>query len=241
MTNQARIVHGRTELYIPSGASEIVYVTPAVGPNNYQLVGKQIITNGLSVPIGDETAPLIHQAYAGKLKDETELKEVRDIAQKRFFWAFNRNLWTQSGMFSTTDREAIGRSQALDEKVLDQAIKGGLDRNGVLFSQDGTVRFAPKGSYTLGEMSAEQLAKDGAMIAQYGVEGAKLLAEASTTRKNKPITYGLNIEKGQSSETRVSTLGGNDSRLRFGGYDWGGDGDGDGYAFGVRALSAQKI
>ena len=239
METQPRIFRGRTEIYVPNGASEIIYVTPAVGPNTYQNVGRQIITEGLVPPTGDETALLIHQAYAGKLKDGTELKEVRDIVQKRFFWAFNRNLWTQSGMFSTTDRKAIGRSQELDEEVLDQAIKGGLDINGVRFSQDGTVRFAPKGSYTFGEMSAEELAKDGAMIAQYGVEGAKLLAEASTTRKNKPITYGLNIQKGQTPQIHVSTLDENGSRLRFGGLD-------DffcvgGCAFGVRALSAKKI
>ena len=60
MTNTPRIVRGRTELYVPSGAGELMYVSPAVGPQTYQAVGKQIISNGLTVPTGDETAPLIH-------------------------------------------------------------------------------------------------------------------------------------------------------------------------------------
>ena len=239
MTNTPRIVRGRTELYVPSGAGELMYVSPAVGPQTYQTVGKQIISNGLTVPTGDETAPLIHQTYVGELKEEAEFANVRDIARKRFFWVFNRNLWTPKGMFSMQDTKAIGLSQELDEKTLERKLKCGKDVSGVRFSQDGSVRFAPKDTYVIGEMSAGELEKDGFMIAQYGVEGAKLMAEASATRKNNPIIYGLDIKENQKSETRVSALYEGGARLHFGGGN--DDFNNNGCAFGVRAPSAQKI
>mgnify|MGYP001565948669 CR=1 FL=1 len=252
MTNQPRIVRGiiggRTEIYIPSEAGEIMYVAPAVVSKRYQVVGKRIIANGLSVPNGDETALLIHQAYAGGLEDEAKFKGVRKLASNRFFWIFNRNLWTDEGMFSIPDREAIGMNQHLDEKVLERKVRGHKAVKGVIFGEEG-VRFAEKDSYAFGEMSPDQLAKDGAMIAQYGREGAKLLSEASATLRNKPVTYGLNIEKGQTPETRVSTLVENVSRLHFGGNALGGKiilgygciGCGEGCAFWLRAPIAQKI
>ena len=77
------------------------------------------------------------------------------------------------------------------------------------------------------------------MIAQYGVEGAKLMAEASATRKNNPIIYGLDIKENQKSETRVSALYEGGARLHFGGGN--DDFNNNGCAFGVRAPSAQKI
>ncbi|MSS74318.1 hypothetical protein EXS72_01625 [Candidatus Pacearchaeota archaeon] len=142
-------------------------------------------------------------------------------------------------MFSLQDREVNLCSQNLDEKILDQKIKGGIDRKGVRFSQDGTVRFAPKGSYIIGEMPANKLAEDCAMIAQYGVEGAKLMAEASATRINNPITYGWDIKENKSPEPIAPTLTENNGRLHFNQIN--SEFARDGFAFGLSASSAQKI
>ena len=236
MTKAPRIVR-RTELYFPSSAGEIIYVHPAV-EGNYQVTGAQILDSRLVVPTGDLTAPLVHAAYCSDAKDEPEFANVRDITQKRWLWVFNTNLWTPQGVFVRPDRQAQGGNRPYDIKALEQKLNGVKENNGVQVSDDGIVRFAVRGSYALGEMRAKDLAQDGFMIASYGVEGAKLLAEAASTRDNNPITYGIDITENQNPEQRVSALDEFDSRLHFSG---GFGGDDDGYAFGVSAPSAQKI
>ena len=240
MEKKSRIVRGRTEIYIPSNADEVMYLSPAVGPNSYQGAGEQILKTGFVVPTGDLIAPLVREAYCGELKGQPEFTDVRDRVQHSWLWVFNINLWTENGIFSLHDLKAVGRSMPLSVKTLERKLEGGSDKNGVRFSEDGTLRFAPRGSYGFGEMSSEALAKDGAMIADYGVEGAKLLAEASATRKNKPKTYGSDIQECQAPQTRVSALLGDyDSQLRFGGFYFGDDSVR--CAFPVRASFGEKI
>jgi hypothetical protein len=238
MEERPRIVRGRTEIYIPSSAGEIVYVNPVVGPGNYQSVGEKILQSGDRVPVGDEIAPLVREIYCGELKGEKEMTDGRNILQKnRWLWVFNQNLWTPEGLFVVQDRNAEGLSRKLKVENLKQRLVGSSNHKGIEFSSDGEVRFAPKGSYTLGEISADEFEQDGFVIAQYGIEGAKLLAEASSTLPNRPITYGLEIKEGQNPVQSVSALSGDGGRVRvLGDFD-----DVDyGYAFPVSAPKADK-
>lgn len=79
---------------------------------------------------------------------------------------------------------------------------------GIRFSKDGNVRFAPRGSYTLGEHTPEQLAKQGDVVANYGVEGAEKLGEIaeSTSFKFNPITLGINIDEGGLPLKRIAGI-----------------------------------
>mgnify|MGYP001581106510 CR=1 FL=1 len=253
MDNSPRIVRGSagTELYIPSKAGELMYSLDGLRQETYQRVGRSILSQGLAVPTGDLTAPLVHAAYCSALKDELGLRNVRQILQDEWLWVFNMNLWTDKGLFVSQDNEVIGRSwpidvgysQPLDVSTLERKLQGGKEFEGIRFSEDGSVRFAPNGSYSLGGMSAEKLAKNGFMIAQYGVEGAKLMAEASATFREQPEIFGFDIQEGEESNLRVSALSWLDSRLRFTGYDFF---YGDGYvsyacAFPVSNPRMQKI
>jgi len=229
---QPRVLRGRTELWVPHDDREIAFAHPSVGPNNYRDVGAQILQAGQQVPTGDYTASLIHAAYCSKAKDEPEFKNARDIMRGRWLWVFNRNGWTSKGVYVVQDREAIGRSQPLDIKDLERKLKGGKEIQGVRFSKDGRIRFAPKESYVLGERTPEQLAKDGFMIASYNVEGAEKCAEASATKRYKPRTYGVNVSDEEDIEQRVSAVIVSDDRLRFDGDGWL-DGYDNGSAFGV--------
>ena len=232
MEKTSRIRRGRVEMDALCVKPSMTYISPAVGPNSYQEVGKQIIAAGLMVPVGDYTAPLVRDAYCdASVNEEPEFVNIREVMRNRWLWVFNRNLWTDKGMFSMHDPKAIGRSKPFNLRSLERKLKGGKEVKDIRFSEDGTVRFAPKGSYTLGEIDAERLAQDGVMIARYGIEGAKLMAEAASTLRNKPITYGLDIAEDQNPELRVSTLHEGDSRLHFIGgnfYDYS-------FAFPVRA------
>ena len=218
-----------TKLWVPHGDGELAFVHPSQGPHNYQTVGKGILARSLSVPTGYQTASLVHGAYDSQ---EPEFQEVQGIMRNNWLWAFNRNLWTPEGVYVAHDPEVIGTSQALNQDDLERKLKSGREVNGIRFSEDMAVRFAPKESYKLGDHTPESLAKDGFIVASFGQEGAEKLGEVSSKLKYNPRTWGLDLEKG--AETRVSAL---DSdwivvhRLGVGGY-YHGDGRG-GYAFGV--------
>jgi len=232
----ARIERAQTNLIVPYNNGELVYVHPRVGPNTYIGVGSEILKQGLLVPTGDYTAPLVHAVYCDEEDtSEPEFESVREIMKNRWLWVFNRNCWTDKGVYVSQDLEAKGLSAPLDVRELEKSLKGGREFNGIRFSEDGRVRFAPKELYVLGNHTPDSLSKDGFIIASFGKDGAEKIAEVSSKFKyNNPMTYGLDIEEGQNSEQRVSALGKylDGDWLRFDGDDLDDYGDGD--AFGVR-------
>ena len=176
-------------------------------------------------------ASLLHTAYCNdSVADEPEFKNVRDIMRDKWLWVFNRNLWTKDGVYVLQDEGAIGRSQSLNQKDLEIMLKDSKEFNGIRFSKDKKVRFAPKESYQLETNTPEVLAKNGFVIASYGVEGAEKLGEVSSKFKAKPYVFGV---KTDNSEQRVSALFGNDFDNRLYVYGSDSDGGGDGRAFGV--------
>jgi len=229
---QARIERGNTKLVVPHQNKEITFAYPSVGPNTYTAVGKEILRQGMKVPTGDYMASLLHTAYCdSSVSNEPEYQNVRDIMKNRWLWVFNRNLWTKDGAYVLQDLKAIGRSQLLNQKDLEKMLKGSKGMpNGVRFSKDKKVRFAPKESYQLETQTPEQLAKNGFIIASYGIEGAEKLGEVSSKFKEKPYVYGVETDV---PEQRVSALG---SYILGDGLDVCGD-NFDGYrydhAFGV--------
>ncbi|HLC31562.1 MAG TPA: hypothetical protein VJK51_02760 [Candidatus Nanoarchaeia archaeon] len=64
-------------------------------------------------------------------------------------------------MYVIQDINADGRSKSFAIEDLEKRLKGGteLKETNVRFSEDGTVRFAPLGSFQLGEQLAEDLKK----------------------------------------------------------------------------------
>jgi hypothetical protein len=221
-------------LWVPHHKGKIAFAPSFVGPNTYRNVGSEILKNGQQVPTGDYTASLIHPIYcASSVTNVSEFANIRSRMRNDWLWVFIRLGFTNKGVYSLQDLEAIGRSQPLDIAELERMLKGGkeLSWGGIRFSEDGKVRFAPKGSYVLGERTSEQLAKDGLMIVTYDVEGAEKCAEASKTRRHNPITYGVDVSQEGVVEERVSAVFENVDRLHFYGYDW--LDYNNGYAFGV--------
>jgi hypothetical protein len=230
-----RIVRGETQLIVPHQKGQLAAIYPVLGPDNYRNLGNEILKRKQLVPTGDFTASLLHSTYCDQeVKNEPETKQLRDIMKNNYFYVFNNNLWTPKGVYVVQDPEAIGISQPLNENDLEKMLKGGKDINGIRFSKDKKVRFAPKESYKLGEHTAESLSKDGFVIASCNVNGAEKLGEVSSTFKNNPFIFGLEIKEDQKSKQRVSGLG---SSWGGRGLDFGGDCFGDGtygFAFGVR-------
>lgn len=181
----------KTKLIIPHGDGYVTFYNSHMY-RTYQSAGKRIINAGLRVPTGEEVASLIYAAYCvPEIENDWEFEKARAI-MGHGIWNFNRNLWTPEGVYVVQDPEALGGSQPFNINQLEKSLKRGKERNGIRFSEDGTVRFAPEGSYKSGEHTSESLAKDGYIIASYGIEGAEKLGEVFYKFKYIPAR-GLDI------------------------------------------------
>lgn len=233
MEKQSRLVIGRTKLRVPVGDNELVYVLPAVGHGSYLNVGREILNSNLMVPTGELTAPFVRELYCGELRDEPQLVDARSRVRTRWLPVYQVNSHGFDGLFSVQDETVEGLAKIMDREALRQELDEGFEHGQVRFSKNGKVAFAPRGSYFFGEMTPDELAKDGAMIAQYKPEGARLLAQASASLPYKPISYGIDIQEGQDAVIRFSTLDENGGRLHFSSDYF--DNDDNGFAFPVSA------
>jgi len=223
----------RTKIYVPHGKGEVAFAWPSQGPHKYQIAGQGILNRKLAIPTAEQTASLTHAVYCNpETENEPEFKEIREIMQDKYIWVFNKNLWTSDGVYIVPDLNAGGTRQKLNQDELEKMLKGGKELNwgGIRFSEDETIRFAPKGSYELGKHTSESLAKDGFVIASYDLIGAKKLGEVSPKLRCKPTVFGFDIQEGQAPEKRVSALFGYDRLIVSGNIESSGR---DGYAFGV--------
>ncbi len=257
----SEIVRGRVEMRVPHLSSRTTFVCPAVGPGNYQSVGRQIKyindggkerESGLVVPVGDVSASLLDAAYfpSPKNNDAPEFANVMEIMRVRWMPVFQKNRWCPKGVYIAHDLEAKGLSEALDVGVLESAVADGNEvADGVVFSRDGTVRFVSadvldfpnkwdslpnnQGVRAYKDHTPESLAEDAFVIGGYGLEGARKLARVSTRFRNNSRVYGLKMNEGMPAKEVLSALSGD----YFDGFGLGVvgcfDGDGDGYAFGV--------
>jgi len=214
---KSEVVRGRIELRVYPQGDQLTFVHPPQGPHDYQTVGRGILARGLSVSTGEQTAYLVQGAYDS---EEPEFKEVKDIMRNKWLWVFNRNLWTPSGVYVVHDSNAVGLNQSLTENELELMLSDRTELNGIKFSQDGNVRFAPIETYKLGKHTPESLASDGFVVASYGINGAKALGEVAekilSNSGRDPFIYGININKGQTPDQRVSALGSSWGELRLG-------------------------
>ncbi len=223
-----RVEGGR--IWVPHNSGERAFARQSAGPAGYRDTGKRILQANQQVPIGDYTASLLHVAYgcteeAKKVMGAPEFCNVREIMGGGLLWVFNKLLWTEKGLYAVPDIEATGRSKILAVNDLEERLKGGKELNwgGIRFSQDGRVRFAPKGSY-------KSLVKDGVIIAVHGKEGADKLGEVSAYFGDKPCIEGIEVLKRQAPDQRVSAVRVDDGRFYFSGIIW--DDGYPGHAFG---------
>ena len=222
-----RVWTSDAKLYVPHEKTEVGFALPSFGPGTYPTVGQDILSNNLHLPSGPHTASLVHVVYCNPPKDDKVgfVDNVKRIMRNNWLWEYEVNYWTSKGLFVIFDKDAKGKNLDIPLSELEKMIlvaNGAKEIPGseLRFSADKNVRFAPIGSYKLGELTPEELAKDGAIIIRHDFKGAEQLGEVSATFPNKPYVFGLNIKEGQSSELRVSALGGNVVRLHVVGFNW---------------------
>ena len=99
---------------------------------------------------------------------------------------YNRLKLASYFIASSYDEKGVGLSEKLDVGELEKSLNGGRKlKNGIRFSEDGEIGFAPRKTYKSGEMKPEDFAKDGLVLVTNKPEGAKRLAEVSSSKQFK--------------------------------------------------------
>ncbi len=190
MTHKSRFVRWM----VPHSKEEIAFVPIASRLDNYEDIGKRILQNKQKVPIGDYTASFLYFAYCGpKVSDKPITKNVRQIMENEGFLIFNINLSTKNGIYVVQDENAIGMNHLLNINELEKKLNDGKEMENIIFSKDGKLRFAPKGTYKSGLHSSKSLAKDGRIIANCGLEGAEKLGDVSSKFSSNPYIWGVDL------------------------------------------------
>lgn len=192
------------ELIVYHANGKITFDYHAFGPSTYQIVGKEILEHNLRLPTAEETVFLLHSAYCS-MRNVRKFVNIRDLVHRHGLLVFNRNLWTQNGVYVVRDPGAKESSEKLDPNDLEKILIGATEYNGVRISKDKSVRFAPKETYIFGEQTPEQLSKNGFVIASYGKVGAERLGDVAT-KTEYTVVGGENVSKGQKTVLTTSSL-----------------------------------
>ncbi|MEK6848841.1 MAG: hypothetical protein AABX65_04380 [Nanoarchaeota archaeon] len=193
---------------------------------------------------GVELALLAYGAYhADEQKDNKEWEEVKKLFKNNYIRVPARTLWIpqeyaktveSGGVLVERDTQGNGLNTKMEIPNIKKWIK---DDYGIYISQDKNQKFIPFGSYTLGVHTKESFAKDAYTISVLSKEGAGIFAQTVEYAGLKPWIWGVDIQKIESPEQRVSLLFGGVSGLYLGG-DVRSD-DGDYRAFGVRKKTGE--
>jgi len=194
----------------------------------------KITEANLQIPTAEQIIAFLHPIFcSGKdllIYENPIVKEIRDSITENFsdvwpsIWVFNLNVYTDKGRYIIQDsgsRLPNGTNpHSMDIDDLERYLTGAEEINSVRFSKDGLVRFAPKDSYKFGEHTLESLAKDGGMIAEFGISGMEQILEILESEKNSRITttktyghhfhshytFGYDIKEGENPIRSLSKI-----------------------------------
>lgn len=217
------IERGRTYLNVPHNGGFVRFAFPSFRAANHRSLVKRVHEEGLAIPTGDEVASLFYSAHCvPEMRDEPEFKEIRGLMwQGGLFWNSNSNLLTKKGIY-VFQGDISGNPLISIEELEERLINGHELQGGIRFSADGKVRFAPEEGFSYGCSihTSKELAEQGNIVAEYGVEGAEKLREVSKRFECKPRTS-TNYAKGPRPSA-ISLGGGNYKvpRLEFIGFPY---------------------
>ena len=194
----------RTQLIAPHNGGELTFLHPAYGPGTYGSVGLAIERANLKRPTMAETASLALAAFNSP-EDNRYSKEIKDIMINAWLWAFTWSNYEPKpidGVF-VYDQSNGQRFRDLSGSELEKML-GQRQEHGVVYSDDGLLRFVPFG-YNVGEMSPLELSKNAYVIALVGEEVAEKLAQVAGKFIDKPRLW--SYEHVDENKIRVSALG----------------------------------
>lgn len=225
-----RVEEGRTKLIVTYKGEDLTFLRPYYGPDTYVNVENSIESDDLAKPTMAQNASLVHGAFTNP--DNQYSKEIKDLMRTTWIWCFTGTLYVPNKGAYVQDHPEIRNGRPfMDESEL-VAKLGSRDEDGVVYSDDGTVRFVPFG-FKIESMSPLELRSNPYVIALAGQEGTQKLEKVADTFRKNPYLW--SFKSVDEPQTRVSAL---DSDWGFGvglvvgGLDRGYDGNG--CVFGVR-------
>lgn len=182
------------QIEVQHGPGKITFILPAKGLSSFDNAGEAILKEGLMLPSGDQIASLLHAVYFGSKKfiESPQSKKIKKIiSQSDPLWIFNRNLWTNEGLYVVTN---LGKQEFTQELVisdLEKKLNGGIKiEKGIKFSRDRKLRFVPKFSYDFSiKYGLEEFTKEGQIIANYGKRGSQKLGEVAFKLGSVPSVF----------------------------------------------------
>tara|TARA_Y100000034_G_C6846117_1_gene383302 strand:- start:40 stop:804 length:765 start_codon:yes stop_codon:yes gene_type:complete len=224
------------ELSVGLEDSRVTFAYPPFGEGTHSAVGRLISRNGLEFPTGDHTVELLYAAVMGP-KGDSNASYALEIRNAMPLLLFQTNHWFKEGVYIEQGKTPKGMRNVSDKERLERLLEDATNLpNGIRFSRDQTIRFAPRKSYKDGELDYKEVANDGFIIASCGIGRAKKLSELSLESGNEFRTWLPRIDSEKPYDRTVSSLsyGGSfseaNARIDFRAMR----GYADGYAFGVK-------
>ncbi len=183
--------------------TEFIFDAQRIGPTTFKVLRENDYGEGYRMPTMPELVPLVHAS----LENKKEYKMARNVVKTQKHHRITGNTavhYFPKGMFAEDiPKMKSGRIVTPTFKVLEKKL-GSHKERGVVFSDDGSVRFTPynfkKGYQTPLELSINK----GIIALVGGEENAEKLAEASEHYKTNPCFWAL--ENVGSPITRVTDL-----------------------------------
>ena len=202
---------------IQDEGKELEFSNHEFNPRDYYGAIEETKRKGLFVPPAELLANLIYETINPENKQNLVL--VFQAMLRNRIWIFNRNLWTREGVYVIDDSKGEF-PERIDRAELENILSRGRIVDEIRFSHDNSLRFAPRGTYQLGNQRS--LWRNGFIVATYGERWAKKLDELEKlSRKNGlfrygPVVEGIRIKKGEREVLTASSIElGGDSTLVF--------------------------
>jgi len=159
----------RVALYVPTNGSGIFFKPLDEDvPQNIHSYNSAKTICGNRIPSSAQVVSLCNSLLGKPNNSSEEISNTRRLltAPGVYAWLFTINLWTPEGVY-VVDDSVLTKDKVvnLDRTELENRLSGGEIFKGVIFSQDGVVRFAPKESYNLGYVAQESIGSNGFITA----------------------------------------------------------------------------
>lgn len=183
--------------------TEFVFGAQRFGPTTFKGLRENDYGEGFRMPTIPE---LVNLVYAS-LENKKEYKTAKNVVKtQKHHWITGNTAvhYFPKGMFVQDNPELKGGRIFMNQKTL-QSKLGSREEKRVVFSDDGSIRFAPYG-FKRGFQTPLELSINTGIIALFGGEkNAEEFAKASEHYKAKPSF--LAVENVDSPITRVANLG----------------------------------
>ena len=183
--------------------SKIVFFPEKFGPQSYLQIRSEIYQAGLYLPQASSIAGLVCTALV--FQNTPEFEAINYVLNRSFLCVFNVNIWTPEGVYVIDDSSSrVSRLEGfLEISKLEEELKSGEDYKGVRFNHDGSVRFAPRDTYT----KRKRIETNGLIIASYGIKSADLLSQTEgLLRENGFFRFPPVIERVDVSRKKEGVL-----------------------------------